>query len=562
MIKNLRALLVPRALHAEALLLLFMAAATPGRSQSGREETPPELLDQQTRDSQVNPAFSRTTQYPASQFALESVVNPDRYIVGPSDVIVVNIWINPPLVFNLIVTPEGTLIVPTVGEVKVFDLSLTSVKEKIVSAVRKQYTRGEVSVTLVKPRPIIVRVYGRVLNPGAYTVTAADRVSRVIEEANRESRTQSDGGAIRTTMSRRNIVLKHRDGTAEHVDLDKYIATLDDHWSPFLRGGDLVVVPEKDPDRSVIGVYGGVNVPGRFEWSPGDSLMDLLALGQGLRPGVRMDSAVFSRLCADGSQMTRTIVDLGRIKRHELPDMPVQPGDRLLITGEIDARQDFVVYVEGEVRAPGTYPISLRGLRLADIIREAGGFTANAELSAAQIYHHSEVDAGLERLEFLRNNFDPEDTLNFRMETDLRLRREFRPVDFVKLFVDGDSTNNVSLTAGDHVVVPSKSHTLYVFGQVVNPGYIGYIANQSVDYYVDRAGGYTDLARPDDLRIIKAKNRQWLRVSETTPEPGDLIWIPRKPQRSFAYYMTVLSEAASILGVAVTVAVLVVQLRK
>ena len=337
---------------------------------------------------------------------------------------------------------------------------------------------------------------------------------------------------------------------------------MDDRWSPLLREGDLVIVPEKDPDRSVIGVYGGVNVPGRFEWSPGDSLMDLLALGQGLRPGVRTDSAVFSHLSGDGNQLTREFVNLGRIGRHELPDIPVQPGDRLLIPGEIDARQDYRIYVEGEVNAPGIYPISLRGLRLTDIIREAGGFTTNAELSAALIYHHSEVDASLERLEFLRNNFDPEDTLNFRMETDLRLRRELRPVDFVKLFVYGDSTNNVFLTSGDHIVVPSRSHTLYVFGQVVNPGYIGYVANENVDYYVDRAGGYTDLARPDDLRIIKAKNRQWLRLDETKPEPGDLLWIPRKPQRSFAYYMTVLSQAASVLGVAVTLAVLVVQLKK
>jgi len=47
--------------------------------------------------------------------AFEDVVNPSEYYVGPSDIISVNIWISPPLSFSLTVTPEGTLIVPTVG---------------------------------------------------------------------------------------------------------------------------------------------------------------------------------------------------------------------------------------------------------------------------------------------------------------------------------------------------------------------------------------------------------------------------------------------------------------
>ena len=51
--------------------------------------------------------------------ALESIIDPALYFVGPSDVFSVNIWISPPLHFLLTVTPEGTLIIPTVGEVRI-----------------------------------------------------------------------------------------------------------------------------------------------------------------------------------------------------------------------------------------------------------------------------------------------------------------------------------------------------------------------------------------------------------------------------------------------------------
>jgi protein involved in polysaccharide export with SLBB domain len=41
----------------------------------------------------------------------------------------VNIWTSPQLIFPLTVTPEGTLIIPTVGEIHVADLTLSEVKK-------------------------------------------------------------------------------------------------------------------------------------------------------------------------------------------------------------------------------------------------------------------------------------------------------------------------------------------------------------------------------------------------------------------------------------------------
>ncbi|HZY11033.1 MAG TPA: polysaccharide biosynthesis/export family protein, partial [Bacteroidota bacterium] len=107
--------------------------------------------------------------------ALESAIDPEKYFIGPSDAIAVNIWTNPPLNFLLTVTPEGTLIIPTIGEIFITDITLTKAKERIIKEIRKKYTTGTISATLVRPRPIVVLVTGNVESPGRFTLTSVDR---------------------------------------------------------------------------------------------------------------------------------------------------------------------------------------------------------------------------------------------------------------------------------------------------------------------------------------------------------------------------------------------------
>jgi protein involved in polysaccharide export with SLBB domain len=116
---------------------------------------------------------------------LEGPVDPDKYFVGPSDMLSVNIWISPPLNFSLTVTPEGTLIVPSVGEIRVTDMTLTEAKKKIIAGIKKKYLSGDPTVTLLNPRQISVTVTGAVRNPGKYVLYATDRVDKAVMMANR-----------------------------------------------------------------------------------------------------------------------------------------------------------------------------------------------------------------------------------------------------------------------------------------------------------------------------------------------------------------------------------------
>ena len=130
---------------------------------------------------------------------------------------------------------------------------------------------------------------------------------------------------------------------------------------------------------------------------------------------------------------------------------------------------------------------------------------------------------------------------------------------FEKLFLSGDSTQDVILQSEDIVIVPSVKKTIYVFGQVVSPGHIPFIAGEDAFYYVRKAGGFTERARDGDMKIIKGKTKQWLDPDETDIEDGDYVWIPKDPDRPFAYYMTIASQAASVLSVIIGIAVVIVQ---
>jgi protein involved in polysaccharide export with SLBB domain len=519
-----------------------------------------------TEGQDLKSASTPTTIIQPPGVALEGPVDPEEYYVGPSDVLAVNVWISPPVSFTLTVTPEGTLIVPTVGEVKVSDLTLAEAKRKTVGEIKKKYISGEPTVTLISPRPIIVSVTGNVLNPGSYALTAVDRADKAIEAANRATRTQSqsDIDRILYDMSTRNVVLRRRDGTSTNVDIAKFLSNKAGRLNPYLREGDVVVATRKNLVKNVIGVYGEVNVPGRYEYVRGDSLKDAILLAQGFTRLALSDSVEFSRLDLMGQETTTRIVNANRIVAQLDPDFPLEPGDRVVVRPRPDLREDYRASIVGEVLYPGTYPITKNKTRLSELIKMAGRFTEFASLKNAELNRRSvnPEQVELERLLSLRGSVSPEDSAYYYLETELRIRKEIVTVDFERLMLQGDSTQNVILQTDDYVVVPSVRKTIYVFGQVVSPGHIPYVKGETKDYYINKAGGYTERARPGDLRVIKSKTKQWLDYRETTIEEGDYIWVPKEPERTFSYYMTVLSQAATVMSVVVGVAAVVISVSR
>ncbi len=527
-----------------------------------------DLLRMQSARRQEIPQLSAKT------FPLDAPVDPAEYYVGPGDVLALNIWSSSPVQHQLTITPEGTLLIPNVGVVDVRDKTLEFLKKDVARRVGSRYPTGEVTLTLISPRRIIVQITGDVYNEGKHEVSSLERADGLIALANTppsnlvDRQIYNSVQEIRVSSSLRNIVIQRKDAMRVPVDLIRYKATGRTKYNPYLREGDQVFVPSKREMKLGIGIGGGIRLQGSFEFIEGDSLSDLIAMGFGFRLNADSTQGTFTRLSLSGEAKEVRNVNPAAILAGNEQNIALRPGDRLVVIERREERGAYIVAIEGAVKYPRQYPITSSTTRLSEAIGAAGGFSEKANIKAATLTRArlspqgSSEEIVQERLLSARSSLGVQDSNYYFTETALRLQGELVSVDFHKLFVLGDSTQDVTLRNFDKIVVPQITKTVYVFGQVLSPGHTEYVEGRDYRYYVQEAGGYASEARDGDVKIIKGSTRVWLDPSETKIEDGDYIWIPKERDYPFAYHLNTWAQIAGIIGTVATVALLVNNLTK
>jgi len=492
-----------------------------------------------------------------SAIPLEGPVHPDRYVVGPSDAFLLGLWGPFSVSYPVTVTPEGTIIIPTVGEVAVSGMKLSEAKNRVLQKIRTKYTSGDVTFTLVKPRSIVVTLRGSVVRQGQYVVTSVDRVEKVLSlgvtvESPRTNLSvqpliQSSPDALKEVSTKapkavqveenynrasmRNIVLMRKNGDTARVDILKFYATGEDACNPFLLDGDVVLVPPRQFSRNSVGVYGAVNAPGQYEWVQGDSLLSLVQIAQGAVKGADLEHVAIQHVNDLGEKAGELQVNLFHIQNGLGPDVLLQRGDRIIIPLIPDNRGICAVTVEGQVKKPGMYPILHGRTRLSEVLALVGGFKADALLSGAYILRRDEEGPDLfgPQISLLRNlrsqQLTAADSAYFYLDT--RTSRHPVVVDFVNLIQNRDSTQDVILRDEDFIFVPADNQTVLVLGQVQKPGYMPFIPGMRYKHYIEKAGGYSELAIGGDTKVIKKGTLEWLDPSDTVIESGDQIWVPK-----------------------------------
>src|SRR3989304_1064232 len=114
---------------------------------------------------------------------LEAAVDSNEYVVGPGDELTICLWGAVNQIMAVPVTPEGTALIPSVGEARVGGVTLSQAKKEIRRVLSRRYATADASVTLTKIRDVKVRVAGAVVRPGVYALPAYSRVSEVIGQA-------------------------------------------------------------------------------------------------------------------------------------------------------------------------------------------------------------------------------------------------------------------------------------------------------------------------------------------------------------------------------------------
>jgi polysaccharide biosynthesis/export protein len=445
---------------------------------------------------------------------LSGPVDPDVYVLGPGDVLLLNIWGRVTRSLPIEIGPEGNTLVPGAGPLDVTGRTLREVRSEILRRMGQQYRGVNMELRLARPRRFRLYLTGQVQRPGPIEATGTLRLGDVLAE-----------GALRGGASHRNIEVMRANGSRVPGDLQLFLQTGDPAMNPWLRDGDVIHVPNA---TRFVYAQGAIARPGRYELGVCDSLSTLLRLAGDVLPSAVIDRVLLVRF-RDATTPESLWVDLADVRSGRSNPL-LEDGQRMYVYFVPDYHRQDEAVILGEVQRPGTYPIVEGRTRLSDLVAAAASFRPEADLSAIRVHHRSsfvadkdpEMDrlARLSRGELTNSEYEV-------LRTKLAGLREDYRVDWALL--QSDQGLDVLLRDGDVVRVEPRGASIRVDGEVRRPGLVNFVPGRGVRDYVAQAGGFTNRAWRGRVRITRAVSGQTLLARNVrTLGPGDFVWVPEK----------------------------------
>lgn len=487
---------------------------------------------------------------------IEKEIDPNEYVLGPQDVLLVSIVASQPKEFEVEVSPEGKVAVPSVGVIDVRNKTLAEASDLIVKKVRSVIKANEVNVLLKSIKKFKVSISGAVQKSAVVAASSTDRVSEIIERA----------GGFKDKASIRNILLYRNDGSQViEVDLLRYFFLSDKGANPTVQGGDHIVVPFAS-ENAFVQAIGDVNNPGKFEYRMNDSLSTLLRFAQGFTAISLLDSVEFARMVGP-NEFSTVILDLRKwkdsinIPTAKLPgDFPLKMGDRVFIRQNSNWKKPMSVIIEGEVVYPGRYPIDEKNFRLSDLLQKCGGFKEGADIEKTRLFRKAledVVDPEMERLSRIPPSEMSKNEYRYFLSR-VNERKGLMSIDFRNVLRNPESDDNIILQDKDSIFVPKMNEFVNVQGRVNNPGLVSFKPTYNYLDYIELAGGYGFRADEEATLLVKSKGEQFLAKDLNYKiEPGDNILVPPREEMTFweifTTGLTVATQLLTITGVIITI---------
>lgn len=161
----------------------------------------------------------------------------DEYIIGPADVLAIDVWKDSELTRTVTVRPDGKISLPLIGELQVSGLTTASVQRVIAQRLREYISKPQVAVIVQEVKSQTYVIVGKIARPGAYGLGKPTTVLEAIAIA---------GGFLDfAKASKVNIIRRQDGGSAQtlHFDYKKVIKGRNSEQNVELKSGDTIVVP-------------------------------------------------------------------------------------------------------------------------------------------------------------------------------------------------------------------------------------------------------------------------------------------------------------------------------
>ncbi len=417
-----------------------------------------------------------------------------------------------------------------------------------------------VSVDSVLPRySNMVEVRGAVFRPGMYQMGSdISTVRSLIEHA--EGVTE-DAFTARAVMHRMKA-----DRTLEVVAVDVAGIMSGKVADIPLKNEDVLYVPSKKElqEEQILTIYGEVMYPGVYKYADNETIEDFVLQAGGLTNTASIMRVDVARRISNKMAVT-TSDTIARTYTFALkdgfvidgtPGFVLQPYDEVYVRTSPGYTAQKNVKVEGEVLYSGTYTLARKTQRLSEVIKQAGGLTPAAYSKGARLERKYTAEEQMRR-ETLRKvalaQASSKDSVDAK-KLDLSETTYVVGIDLDKALENPGSNYDVVLREGDRITVPEYSGTVKISGDVMSPSTVAFQKGKSIDYYIDQAGGWGNLARKSRTYIIYMNGTVAKAGNGNKPQPGCEIVVPSRPANKKMSTAEVVAIGTGAAAVATTIA--------
>ena len=453
------------------------------------------------------------------------------YYLDTGDVINIQMVGQKDTIDDFIIDGSGSISLEDIGKVSIAGMSLGEASSLIKSKINSAYIGTDAFISLSEIRDVNVLVTGNAKNPGIYTFTGNSNILHAITAA----------GGVSKFGSYREINLIRNNEVIESLDVYDLLINGQYNIKKRLRSGDVVFVEAR---KSIVTIDGAVYRPAKYEVLDDQNLDSIIEFANGIKRTADLQNISLERVL-DGVLKTVPIVNKSQFKSITALD-----GDLIYIR-EYPYRE---AKISGAVLKPGTYTMSANE-NINDLVEKAGGYTNNAYLYGA-IYINEDAKKINEKAndilyqEFLDNIIAVSQQNiggNFDLTPIVQLTKEIKDSDINGRVIidleDENLINSYSVKESDHLFIPEINNVVYVYGETSSEGAVMYSEDKSVDYFVEKSGGYKRFADKKSIYILYPNGESQLystkrNIFESSPKstisikPGSIIFVPRELDES------------------------------
>jgi polysaccharide biosynthesis/export protein len=203
-----------------------------------------------------------------------------EYIVGPEDVIDIQVWGNDDMHRTVEISREGAFTFPFIDKMHAAGLSVAELEKLIRQKLSEGYfTNPQVTVTISKYKSQKVVVLGEVFKPGSYIIKGRTHILEIISEAG--GLTEKAGRIVTITRNGFPQAVSYdsqspQAQTSLTVDLDQ-LAGGNTDAKYLVEDGDSIYIAKAHR----VFITGEVNRPGEYTWDKGLTVNQAISLAGG-----------------------------------------------------------------------------------------------------------------------------------------------------------------------------------------------------------------------------------------------------------------------------------------